>query len=130
MGGPGKKAGRGVSGGRRIQAQPASAAHTSGGKQPSRRRPPRAQSGPRPPEVPDTLRGENGPPWQDAMCPGTPVSTEIKNAEESRGGRRPQEKGASHFRGGAEGRAVDGGTSECPPDWRPLAASPRTAASG
>ena len=58
MGGPGKKAGRGVSGGRRIQAQPASAAHTSGGKQPSRRRPPRAQSGPRPPEVPDTLRGE------------------------------------------------------------------------
>ena len=58
MGGPGKKAGRGVSGGRRIQAQPASAAHTSKGKQPSRRRPPRAQTGPCPPEVPGTLRGE------------------------------------------------------------------------
>ena len=48
----------------------------------------------------------------------------------SKGGRRPQEKGASLFGGPAEGRAVDGGTSECPPDWRPLAASPRTAASG
>ena len=53
--------------------------------------------------------GRERPPWQGAMCPGTPVSTEIKNAEESRGGRRAKERGASLFGRGAEGRAVDGG---------------------